>query len=776
MPKTLKLSFFSSLFILFALSSVSQTHTISGYVYNKKSGETLIGANVMDRKTRNGTTSNNYGYFALQVPEGEVVLQVSYVGFKPYLDTLNVTTDKNLEVRLERNISLDMVEIRESKTPDLEEQSQMSKVKIPVEKVEQLPKLFGSANVMRTARLMPGIQSNGEGSSNLLVRGGGPDQNLVMLDGVPLYHVSHLGGLFSVFNTDALKDMEIYKGGFPARFGGRLSSVMDIRMKDGNMKRYEGQGSIGLLASKLSLEGPIVEDKTSFMLSGRRSYIDLLMRPLSNIATDGDATFGYNFYDLNAKVNHKFSDKDRLFVSFYSGDDRITTKADVGDGSLENLNAWGNLVTSLRWNHVFSQELFGNFTANFTRYRFKIDITQKEEDQNVENFIRYNSNVKDWTLSADFDFYPSDAHSIKFGVKGIYHNFKPGVATFKAGNLLDTSIGSQTLRNFEFNAYFEDNWKITERLKANLGVHGSMFEVSDKAYYSLQPRLSSRYLLNENSALKASFSSMKQYVHLLTTTSASLPTDLWVPSTDKVPPKKSWQAALGYSRSFLGGNWELNLESYYKRMSGLIAYSEGASFFSTSQNWQEKIETNGKGKSYGVELRVQRKRGKLTGWLGYTLSKTTRQFENINFGDPYPYRYDRRHDVSLVLNYKINDGFNISGTWVYGTGQAVTLPLARYRNVGLSDRNGVGGIESYVNIYEGKNRFRMRPYHRLDIGVNFRKDTDWGERTWSFSLYNAYNRQNPYYYFFRSNADGSRDLKQFSLFPVLPSASFSFKF
>lgn len=754
----------------------AQEHTLSGYIYDQESGESLIGANIVELQTENGTTTNDYGYFSVKVPEGEVILQVTYVGYRPYLDTLNIQSDKRLKIQLDPSVQLDMVEIKEDTKGNIEDQSQMSKIDLPVEQIKKIPKLFGEVNVMRAAQLMPGIQSGGEGSSNLLVRGGSPDQNLVLLDGVPLYHVSHLGGLFSVFNADAIKSMEIYKGGFPARFGGRLSSVLDIRMKDGNMKEFSGEGSIGLLSSKLSLEGPIIEDKTSFMISARRSYIDLLLRPLSSLASDGDATFGYNFYDLNAKVNHKFSEKDRLFLSFYSGDDRVSTEADVDDGSLENFNAWGNLVTSLRWNHVFSQNLFGNFTANFTRYRFKVDVTQSNSTLNLENYLSYRSNVRDWSLSGDFDYYPSDAHSIKFGVKGIYHKFTPGITTFGSANTNDTTIGSQTYQNIEANAYFEDDWEISDALKANIGLHGSLFNVPGDLYTSLQPRLSARYMVDEQSSVKASFATMNQFVHLLTTTSASLPTDLWVPSTTKVPPKASVQVAAGYSRSFAGGLWEMNIEGYYKTMDGLITYSEGTNFFSTSQNWQEKIETDGNGKSFGAEFRFQKKQGDFTGWIAYTLAKTTRQFDNINFGEPYPFRYDRRHDIGITMNYDINENVSVAGTWVYGTGQAVTLPIARYNSGGLLDRNTRGAFQAPVNVYEGKNRFRMKPYHRLDVSIDFNKKTSFGERTWSLGLYNAYNRQNPYYYFFESSGDGSQDLKQFSLFPVLPSVSYSFNF
>ncbi len=772
-----KLFFILLIYLGVINTGLAQEYTLGGYIYDQETGESLIGANVLEVQTENGTTTNKYGYFSIKVPEGQVILQVTYVGYKPYLDTLNVQSDKQLKITMDPNVQLDMVEIRENTKGTIEEQSQMSKVNLPVEQIKKIPKLFGDVNVMRAAQLMPGIQSGGEGSSNLLVRGGSPDQNLILLDGVPLYHVSHLGGLFSVFNADAIKSMEIYKGGFPARFGGRLSSVVDIRMKDGNMKEFQGEGSIGLLSSKLSLEGPIIKDKTSFMFSARRSYIDLLLKPLSSLASDGEATFGYNFYDLNAKVNHKFSDKDRLFLSFYSGDDRVTTEANVDDGSLENFNAWGNLVASLRWNHVFNQDLFGNLTANFTRYRFKVDVEQTNNRLNLSNYLSYRSNVRDWSLSGDFDYYPSDAHNIKFGVKGTYHTFTPGITTFESANTNDTTIGSQTYRNLEGDAYFEDDWEISDALKANIGIHGSLFNVPGDLYTSIQPRLSARYMLGDQSSLKASFATMNQFVHLLTTTSASLPTDLWVPSTTKVPPKESLQVAGGYSRSFAGGLWEMNVEGYYKTMEGLITYSEGTNFFSTSQNWQEKIEINGKGKSFGAEFRFQKKQGDFTGWIAYTLARSTRQFENINFGEPYPFRYDRRHDIGLTLNYDINEKVSVSGTWVYGTGQAVTLPIARYNSSGLLDRNNRGGLRrSPINIYEGKNRFRMKPYHRLDLSIDFNKKTGFGERTWSLGLYNAYNRQNPYYYFFESSRDGSQDLKQFSLFPILPSTSISFKF
>lgn len=755
------------LIVAYTTKAQEESYTVSGYVQKKGSGEKLIGANILEKQSQNGTTTNEYGYFSLQIPEQQAVLRISYVGHRTIFDTLNLDGDKEVTYKMDTGINLDGVTVTAEKS--IQEESQMSKIEMQMDQVESMPKLMGETDVMRTTKLMPGVQSGTESTSGLMVRGGSPNQNLILLDGVPLYHASHLGGFFSVFNDDAVKSMEVIKGGFPARYGNRLSSVVDIRMKDGNMNQLQGEGSVGLLSSKLMLEGPIVEDKTSFMISGRRSYFDLLMDLFDiNIRDEGSAR--YHFYDINAKVNHTFSDEDRIYLSFYNGDDKVSLDNDFGkDGKVRNTNAWGNLMGSIRWNHVFNQDLFANFTANYTRYRLKSDI-----EQTSEGGVRrqnYESNVKDWFLKGDFDWNAGKNHDVRFGAKATYHTFTPGVVELESEtefSNLDTTFGADQVSNYQFNAYIQDKMDITSKLKANIGLHSSIFTLENDAYYSLQPRLSARYLINDQSSVKASYASMRQYVHVLSNSSASLPTDLWVPSTDEVPPQQSRQIATGYSRTLFDGNYEMNVEGYYKTFDNLITMKPGADFFTSTANWEENIAKNGEGKSYGAEFRFEKKTGRLTGWVSYTLSKATRQYDNLNNGEAYPYRYDRRHDFSIVGTYNINEKFSLSMNWVYGTGDAITLPFGHYRSQ--------VGADNEVRVYNERNGYRMRAYHRLDASFSYENNTDWGSSTWSLSFYNAYNRQNPFFYHFKNMDGGGRQLYQTSLFPIVPSVSYNIKF
>ena len=760
------------LVVLGILSSVITTTaqndqiTISGYVEAKESSERLIGANVYELQSKNGAVTNDYGYFKVNVPAGKAILRISYVGYKTIYDTIRSSKDLKKTYQVPATVEIKEVTVKGERSRHQE--SQMSKVNMPVEQVEKMPQLFGEADPMRLAKSMPGIQSGSEASSGLHIRGGSPDQNLILLDGVPLYHASHLGGFFSVFNSNSIKNMDIYKGGFPARYGNRLSSVIDVRMKEGNMQEFHGSGSIGLLSSKIMLEGPIVEDKTSFMFSGRRTFLDLLARPFGGFGGD-DLSIYYYFYDVNAKVNHKFSDKDRLYASFYNGDDRITLEQDFDGGNISNFNAWGNLMGSLRWNHVFSPELFANFTANYSRYRFKIDIEQDSDQSDFGQF--YESSVRDYFLKADFDYEPVQDHNIKFGGKATYHTFQPGVTDLEAETSnanTDTTYGSSKYHNMQYSAYIQDKWSITPRLEINGGFRGAAFITDNNTYTSLQPRLSGRYLLNEESSIKLSYAQMQQFVHLLSSSGAGLPTDLWVPSTDNIEPQESRQIAAGYSRTLFDGRYQLNVETYYKTMDNLITYKPGASFFGTSSQWQEKIRSGGTGRAYGAELKFERKLGKTTGWISYTWSKSTRKFDKINFGDRYPYRYDRRHNASVVINHQFTESIDASLRWTYQTGNALTLPYGHYPSQLDADEE--------VLTYQEKNGYRAQPYHRLDLSVNFTKDLGWAKRTFNVSLYNAYNRQNPFFYYFKDQDEGQRQLFQTSLFPVLPSVSYQLNF
>ncbi|MEM6802937.1 MAG: carboxypeptidase-like regulatory domain-containing protein [Bacteroidota bacterium] len=811
-----------ALICICSLESFSQSYTISGYVRDVTNSESLINATILDEKSGKGALTNSFGFFSLKLPQDSISLKISYAGFSPKRISLYLKEDTKLNIDLDA-LTLNSVDIIAEEVEREVDNAQMGSVDIPIKQIKLMPALLGEVDVIKAIQLMPGVQSGSEGTTGLYVRGGGPDQNLIMLDGVPLYYISHLGGFFSVFNADALSSVKLYKGGFPARYGGRLSSILDIRMKEGNLNKFEGEGSIGLISSKLSLQGPIQKGKSSFIISGRRTYIDLLTRPISKAASQGQTTVGYFFYDLNGKINHKFSDKDRLYFSFYMGDDKFdgkgkTEEDDYSDEFKLGLG-WGNRIGALRWNHVWSKNLFSNVTGTYSRYRLRTAADGSSTYRNADTTINevfgleYISRIQDWGGRIDFDYYPSPSHDIKFGVQTTYHTFEPGTVGINQRNnetRIDTNLVSNLNYSWESAVYFEDRLKIGQKFSANLGVHATHYLINKKSYYSVQPRISARLALSKDVAFKASYVQMNQFLHLLTNSGTGLPIDLWVPATDKVPSQFSWQTAAGVSASLWQDKYQLTIEGYYKEMKGLIAYKEGNNFFFgglQSGSWEETVETGGEGQSYGAEVLLQKKTGKTTGWIGYTLSWNWRQFSNINSGNRFPYKYDRRHDISVVVSHTFSKRISVAGTWVFGTGNAITLPSGGIPTV--SDPTGqnfqsffgnnsprfytpfrqiftdITGFGNGGQLFEnGRNGFRMQAYHRLDLGVNFTKEKKWGERTWTIGVYNAYSRLNPFTYYldenitFNANGEFETDpkLKKLALFPIIPSISYQFKF
>ncbi|MEO1263088.1 MAG: TonB-dependent receptor plug domain-containing protein [Bacteroidota bacterium] len=761
--------------------SQQKTFTISGYIEDAASGEKLIAANVFDLNSLEGAVSNTYGFFSLTLPADSVKLTASYIGFQTLAANFYLQKDTTITFKLNSSIALAEVEVVAEKLERIEENTQMSRVSVPIEQIESMPALLGEVDVLKSLQLLPGIQGGGEGQNGIYVRGGSPDQNLILLDGVPVYNVSHLLGFFSVFNSDAIKNVTLTKGGFPARYGGRLSSIVEINMKEGNMQELHGEGSIGLIASRLTLEGPIVKDKTSFMISGRRTYADLLFKPViqAQAEPDEDVKLRMYFYDLNAKINHKFNDKHRLFLSAYSGADvfgvRYTDNFNGGyyktDGGID----WGNITAAARWNYMISNKLFANTTVTHSRFRFDFlaGVEEKDGEEKDAYSARYFSGIYDWAAKVDFDYIPNPKHYIRFGTNVTHHTYEPGALVYNAefdGEKLDTTLGSTNTNATEFAIYVEDDINLGA-LKMNIGVHASGFLVDGTFYNSVQPRFGMRYLLNNGWAIKASFSTMAQYINLLTNESLSLPTDLWVPSTKRIKPQTSWQPAIGIAKT-LWKEYEFSVEGYYKNMNNVISYKEGVSFLGLENDWQDKV-TQGKGESYGAEVFIQKKRGKTTGWLGYTLSWTNRQFDDINGGKKYPFKYDRRHDVELVVTHKVSEKIKLSGTWVYGTGNSITLPIYRYD---IPVRYNDGFYTQEVESIGDKNSFRMNSYHRLDLSVEFYKKKKRFERTWVIGAYNAYNRPNPYFIYDGRDDDGNRAFRQVSLFPIIPSVSYNFKF
>ena len=773
-------------------SSVSR-HTISGYLVDVNSSEKLIGANVVDLRSDKGANSNNYGFFSLTLYQDTVDLRFSYVGYQTSSLKFFLYRDTSLLIGLDPTIVLKVVEVTADHKERVEERSQMSRMEIPVDQIKKAPALLGEVDVLKTIQLLPGVQSGGEGQNGLYVRGGSPDQNLILLDGVPVYNASHIGGIFSVFNADAIRNVSLTKGGFPARHGGRLSSIVEINLKDGHMNEFHGEGSIGLISSKLTLETPVVRGTSSLLLSGRRTYIDLLVRPLAKNAAEQEGVKlkpKLHFYDLNLKYNHIINPKHRLYLSAYLGRDEFASQIKEENTIVEGGLDWGNIITSARWNWQISPKLFSNATAIFSDYDFDSSIGVEEQlpGEPVSSFrSKYLSGIQDVGLKWDVDYVPNPSHHFRFGFGATHHTYDPGALTFKLQESdfdLDTLIGNRKVASIEMYSYVEDEFS-WGRVKANLGLHASAFVTESTWYKSLQPRFSARYLLPEGWALKGSFNTMVQYINLLTSEALSLPTDLWVPSTKRVKPQKSLQTAFGLAKT-LADQFELSVEAYYKKMQDVISFKPGASFlFGFENDWQDKI-IQGQGEAYGAELFFQKKGGITSGWIGYTLSWNNRQFDIINSGNPFPFRYDRRHDLSLVVNHDFSKKINASVAWVYGTGNAITLPVSRYyefQTTGSYHIDAAGHLVERKTLGD-KNAFRMSSFHRLDFNISFHKQKKKHERIWSFGAYNAYFHKNPYFVFV-SNLEvmvgGAYEVqpryKEVSVIPfAIPYFSYGFRF
>ncbi|SKA36042.1 TonB-dependent Receptor Plug Domain [Chitinophaga eiseniae] len=778
---------------IFIGPGTSATHTLSGYVEDAASGERLIGVSLVAPQYQAGTVTNAYGFYSLTLPADTVRVQVSYLGYQR-LDTLVAMQDtRSFSFRLTTLSSqLGEVTIRGTRADNIETSSQMSRIHLPAALVQSAPRLLGEADLFKTLQLMPGVKQGTEATSALLVRGGTPDQNLILLDGAPLYNPVHLMGIFSTFNTSVLKDVTLYKGAFPARYGGRLSSVVDISTKDGDMYKIHGNFSVGLLSAQATLDGPIKKEKTTFVLSARRSYPDLAARLYLDSQDNSPDKFRLNFYDINAKVHHRFSDRDKLYLSFYTGRDKLATSDRYGHAypfyyvTDVGVN-WGNYTGTLRWNHVYSPKLFSNVMLIGSDYRFQSVYKQAGATTSgtYSDEQRLNSGIRDYGGRIDVEYQPKPAHTVKAGTQLMYRLFTPGVLqtkqTEKDKVVADSSNSNHNIHAQELSLYAEDDWQLSQRMSINAGLHFSGFNVEKRLYLSLQPRVSARYLLPANWALKASYTRMTQYIHLLAYNSISLPADLWVPATDKIRPQDADQYALGVARNLFGDQLEFSAEAYYKRMYHVIEYKEGASYLTSvkGDSWQEQVAAE-EGKSYGLELLLQKKSGRLTGWAGYTLAWANRQLPEVNYGRTFPYKYDRRHDVHLVAVYKWRKGITLSASWTYQSAAPFTIPLASYG--GLTDPLSEGGLFRYsrkIDYVNSRNNVRIKAYHRLDLGVSFVKHKKNGlVRTWNISLLNVYNRFNPYFYYVDSYSpvQAQATLTALSLVPFLPGITYELKF
>jgi len=808
--KKIVLIFF--LFVYF--QAYSQKFTISGFVEDAKTGERLIGASVFNASNLSGTTTNVYGFYSLTIPQGKINFSSIFVGYTQFQTDFELSKDTVINIKLSSGIELSEIEVS-GKRNEVDD-NQMSLIDVPLKTIRKIPAFMGEVDVLKAIQLLPGVQSGTEGTSGIYVRGGGPDQNLILLDGVPIYNANHLFGFFSVFNGDAISDVTLIKGGFPARYGGRLSSVLDIRMKEGNLYQYKTNISIGLIASRVTFEGPIKKGKSSFIISARRSYLDLFVVPgewiYAKIKKEEMQTLSYYFQDFNVKINQILSKRDRIYFSVYTGIDkayggyRYTSGYDGGsETSIEKFTLqWGNLISAARWNHQFSSKLFSNTTATYSKFYNTI----KNEEKSDGNYlgIKYNqyylsqyiTEINDYALNTDFDYILNPNVKFKFGASSINHNFNPGMSVqmYNDGDeKIDTAYGSKNIRGIESSVYLETELNFGKYISVNVGGRLSTFYVKDTMFVSPEPRISARFLITKDFSIKLSYSEMQQNVHLLTNSTIGMPTDIWIPATNIVKPEKSTQYASGFAFNILD-KLDFTVEGYYKQMYNLVEYKEGQSLFlnfedtevSDASDWEKKV-TQGKGWAYGVEFLLQKDYGKLNGWIGYTLSWNNRQFDEVSFGRIFPAKYDRRHDISIVLTYKKSEKLDFGLTWVYGTGNNVSLATYQY----VTAHNAQSYYNTYnpgsFNYYNGwhyfnltdyygkRNNFRMPAYHRLDLGINFNKIKKRGTRTWSISIYNAYSRMNPFY--LQTMYDWKTEttkLYSFGLFPIIPTVSYNFKF
>ncbi len=790
----MKLHYLLLIVLLFPLSAAAQEKTttakftISGFIKDSLNGETLIGATVAVSGKTKGINSNQYGFFSLTLEAGEYLIACSYIGYQPKLFVLKLDGNKQINIELLPRINLSQEVIVSTKKRDANvKNAQMGKFVLPIEQIKNVPAFLGEVDLLKTIQLLPGIRNAGEGSAGLYVRGGGPDQNLILLDDAPVYNTGHLFGFFSIFNADAIKNVTLIKGGMPAQYGGRLSSVIDIAMKEGNNQKFQVEGGIGLIASRLSIQGPIKKDKASFIVSVRRTYIDALTKPFIKQGSQFYGS-GYYFYDLNAKVNYRLSEKDRVYLSGYFGRDVFNFVN--GKQSLNVNIPWGNATGTLRWNHVFNKRLFGNTTAVYNDYNF----TFKAAQNNFE--VKLASGIRDLSLKQDFDLYPFTGHKIKFGGLYTYHQFTPSVVTGKQDSVVFTPNNAQIKYANEAALYIQDDWEVNDKFKINAGLRYSGFQQigaykiyktdangnrldstvfkkgqSVKNYGGFEPRVTMRYALDDETSIKASYTRNLQYIHLVSNSGTTLPTDIWVPSTYRVKPQISNLYAAGLFKNFKDNTYETSVELYYKKMQNQIEYQEG--YTPNTLEDTETFFTFGKGWSYGAEFFINKTKGKLTGWVGYTLSWTWRQFAALNFGDKYPAKYDRRNDLSVVGTYELNSKWKFSAAFVYGSGNAATLPQRFYL---------VNGV--LTQEYSRINQYRLPAYHRLDLSAILTPKKNANRKwkgEWVFSIYNTYSRQNPYFIYF--DQDGSAlngtlkvQAKQVSIFPIIPAVTWNFKF
>jgi hypothetical protein len=768
--------------------SASGRVTLNGYVRDSLSGELIIGATITINGQGKGVTSNQYGFYSITLDPGTYHLSISHISYVQKTVEFTFDADKsfNFDLLPRSSLNTEVIVYANRRRDANVKNAEMGRIDLSINRIKNIPAFMGEVDILKAIQLLPGVRNAGEGNAGFYVRGGGPDQNLIMLDDAVVYNTGHLFGFFSIFNSDAIKNTSLIKGGMPAQYGGRLSSVLDVAMKDGNINKFQGEGGIGLIASRLSLQGPIVKNKASFMVSARRTYIDAIVKPFVKTTSDFYGS-GYYFYDLNAKVNYKFSEKDRLYLSGYFGRD-VFDFNNVKRSFRSNI-PWGNSTATLRWNHVFNKRLFANTTAVYNNYKFKFEAAQNNFELSLA------SGIRDLNLKTDFDYYPLPQHKIKFGGLYTYHKFIPNILSGKQDSVIFKPNNETEKYANELAAYIQDDWEISDKIKINYGIRWSGFTqigpytkyVRDvdgnkldstvyksfepvKTYGGLEPRITIRYALNDETSIKAAVNRNYQYIHLVSNAGSTLPTDLWVPSTYIVKPQISWQYTAGLFKNFAENKYETSVEIYYKQMKNQVEYSEG---YTPSLKDPEEEFVFGDGWSYGAEFFINKTRGKLNGWIGYTLSWTYRKFPDLNGGEKFPARYDRRHDMSIVANYDPGKKWRFGAIFVYGTGAATTLPERFYIIEGVLTQE-----------FSKVNQYRLDAYHRIDLSATYTpvpKKKRKVQSNWVFSIYNVYCRYNPYFIYFDQTGspyDGTLkvEARQVSLFPILPAVTWNFKF
>ncbi|MBN8673589.1 MAG: TonB-dependent receptor [Chitinophagales bacterium] len=761
--------------------------SLNGYVRDSLSGETIIGATITVNGQPKGVASNQFGFYSITLDAGTYTITASHISYvaKPFTVQLSSNQSYNFDLVPKSSANTEVVVYSKRRDANVKN-AQMGKIDLSMNQIKNVPAFMGEVDPLKVIQLLPGVRNAGEGNAGFYVRGGGPDQNLILLDDAVVYNTGHLFGFFSIFNGDAIKNVSLIKGGMPAQYGGRLSSVLDVTMKDGNINKFQTEGGIGLIASRFSVQGPIKKDKASFILSARRTYIDALAKPFIKKSSDFYGS-GYYFYDLNAKINYRFSEKDRLFISGYFGRD-VFDFVNAKRSFKTNI-PWGNRTATVRWNHVFNRRLFANTTLLYNDYKFKFAAQQESLE------IGLSSGIRDYSLKTDFDYYPLPNHKLKFGGLLTYHKFIPNVASGRQDSVIFTPNNETEKYAAEAALYIQDDWEIGEQWKINYGVRWSSFTqigpykkftrdingnkldstiyksfAPVKTYGGFEPRVTVRYAINDETSIKASVTRNLQYIHLVSNSGTTLPTDLWVPSTYIVKPQISWLYAAGLFKNFNDNTWETSLEVYYKDMQNQVEYQEG---YTPSLKDPEEEFVFGKGWSYGSELLLNKVKGRFTGWIGYTLSWTWRKFPQLNDGEKYPAKFDRRHDLSVVGNYELNKKWRFGAVFVYGTGNAITLPERFYI---------INGV--LTQEYSKLNQYRMKAYHRMDLSATYTptpKKQRKLQSYWVFSIYNLYSRLNPYFiYFDQEGSPVTGDLKvearQVSLFPILPAVTWNFKF